>query len=88
MWIGGDGCNIDKNVLINNKQSMIMRSTGKFLMPMLLTLVLCLVSCTNDYEMWNDTNETETWEFELGNIVCDLDFLLRIVKLNFFKQKR
>ena len=85
MWIGGDGCIIDKNVLINNKQSMIMRSTGKFFMPMLMTLVLCWVSCTNDYEMWNDTNETETWEFELGNIVCDLDFLFENSKVKFLQ---
>lgn len=39
------------------------------------TLALCLASCSNDCELWNEYDGTETWDFELRNIVSDLDFL-------------
>ncbi len=53
-----------------------MRTFSKVLLPIMATLAVCLASCSNDYEIWNDTNETDTWELELRNIVSDLDFLL------------
>ncbi|MCQ2068838.1 MAG: hypothetical protein MJY68_07070 [Bacteroidaceae bacterium] len=52
-----------------------MRTFRKLLVPVMVTLAVGLASCTNDYEMWDEANETETWEFELRNIVSDLDFL-------------
>lgn len=52
-----------------------MRSFRKLLVPVMATLAVCVASCTNDYEMWDEANETETWEYELRNIMSDLDFL-------------
>lgn len=63
---------------INNcltKKNEIMKTIKVYLLPMMLTLAMCLASCSNDYEIWDDVNETETWEYELRNIMSDLDFL-------------
>lgn len=60
-----------------------MKTIRVYLLPMMLTLALCLASCSNDYEIWDDVNETETWEFELQNIMSDLDFLFENSSIKF-----
>ena len=60
-----------------------MKTIRVYLLPMMLTLAMCLASCSNDYEIWDDVNETETWEFELRNIMSDLDFLFENSNVKF-----
>ncbi|MBO7111135.1 MAG: hypothetical protein J6W18_04220 [Bacteroidaceae bacterium] len=47
-----------------------MRITERLLLPMLMTLVLCWVSCTNDYEMWDDYI-SQDWEASLNQIISE-----------------
>ena len=52
-----------------------MKAFKNYLLPMIMTMALFFVSCSKEDEMWETTKETETWEFELRNIVSDLGFL-------------
>lgn len=73
MWSGGDS--LVRIMFYKINKIKIMRTFRKLLVPVIATLAVCVVSCTNDYEMWDEANETVTWEFELRNIMSDLDFL-------------
>lgn len=58
------------------------------MMPMILALAMCLTSCLNDDELWNEANETETWEFELHNTISDLGFLLENSETKFLHAEK
>lgn len=53
-----------------------MRVLRKCLFPFMAVLLLVSSSCSSDdYELYKENGKTETWEYELRNIVSDFGFL-------------
>lgn len=53
-----------------------MRVLRKYLFPLMAALMLVSSSCSSDdYELYKENGKTETWEYELRNIVSDFGFL-------------
>lgn len=53
-----------------------MRVLRKYLFPLMAALMLVSSSCSSDdYELYIENGKTETWEYELRNIVSDFGFL-------------
>ncbi|MBO7111130.1 MAG: hypothetical protein J6W18_04195 [Bacteroidaceae bacterium] len=65
-----------------------MRTLRNLLLSVMVTLTVFFVSCTNDYDMWDEKNEVDTWEVELHNIVSDLDFLFDNSCVKFLNAER